>query len=380
MLFKDILAGRYRVFARMNDEEKSRNIGVVKYIETLASMAGVNISEWDCMELFRQGKSGNKLIDDRNEINRLFFAEVEKLASSIPATAISDVFNDEMRQAIRAIEARHVADLLASEQRKAEHQLQYAMTRYRDYETCLKKAGEHFAAAHRLGQVSIGIEQQIALVASGQFWEFVGISDRANITFVTRADIIVAHSNPAAGIDIRLNFGRYKAVFDVSNFSMKVFGFERNISSAGYIHPHISTSGNICWGNASNTASRLLVDRQFVEPMTLLATILSNYNASNPYRPIERFQEEVGTPEEHEAEGLQRERHAEVRAIMAPVDQMELNVDLHQEPIAPPPEAAALVNPEPSSIAQEGMPPSAVPRRGAAVPAAAAQEHDSLPF
>lgn len=347
MLFKDIIAGRYRVFSRMKDEEKARNIGVVKYIENLASMAGVNISEWDCMELFRTGDTGNKLIDDKNEINRLFFAKVEELAVNSPAPTAGQILTDEMKQAIRAAEARHVTTLLANEQRNADQQLRYAMDKYREHENFLKKAGEHFAAMHRLSSQSSNLEGQISQVLESPFWQFIGVVGGNKITFVTRSDIIIRYTNAAAGIDISLNFGRYKVEFNVADFSLKVFGYERNINSAGYIHPHISgSSGGICWGTAANTATRLLASCQFAEPMTLLATILSNYNAASPYHSIERFQEAVGTTEEHEARDAQIERHAQIRATMAPLDQMELNVDLRQEPVVPPPEAATLANPE----------------------------------
>ncbi len=350
MLFKDIIDGRFKVFARMKDEEKSRNIGVVKYVETLASLSGVNILNWDCMAIFGSG-AGNKLIDEKNEINRLFFNEVERIAVAAPAVE-GELLTEAMKQQIKAAETRHITSLLAAEQRLADDQLRVANTRYKDYETHMKKAGEHNANIRRLSHQSSNMEDQIRQVIASPFWEFNGIDRGTKITFVTRGDVHISHRNEAAGININLNFGRFKVQFDMVDFSLRVFPHERNINSHGYCHPHISAgSGGICWGTAASTATRLLATASFVEPMMLLATILANYNSASPYHTIERFQDAVGTPEEHFARDSMTEQRDEVRAAMAPLDSLELNIDAHRQEA--PPEAAAIENAPTEPVAAE---------------------------
>jgi len=327
MLFKDIIEGRYRVFARMKEEERTRNIGVVKYIDLLASMAGVDIQLWDAHSLFSEG-TGNKLIDGKNEINRRFFQEVDRLIASTPSTDIeSDSFTDEMKAAIKAAENRHVSSLIATEQARSEREMRNAMTSYSDYTRYVKLAAEANADVRRLSGQGSNIEEQVRQVHASAFWKFTGFTNNSKLRFRTKSDIVLNHRNLAAGVDITINFGRFEAVFNVSDFSLRAFGVERNVLVRGYPHPHIQGSaGGICWGSATTAASLALAKCNFVEPLTLLATVLSSYNKESPYVSMEAFQDQIGVPEELLAIDAVNDAAAASQVRFAEIDTLDHNV------------------------------------------------------
>jgi hypothetical protein len=300
MLFKDIIEGRYRVFNRMKEDERIRNIGIMKYIDKLSSMAGVDIQLWDAMKIFGKDEIGNKLIDDKNEINRRFFTELDRLANETPAAAPEELFNAQLQQQLKLAESRHIASRIAKEQEHFDRSLQRAIDAYNNHTAYLKEASEYGRSMQRMTGHGLSLEEQIKQVHASQFWTFIGVTNGTRIEFATRANVVLTHKNQAAGIDMNVNFGKFKASFNILDSSLRVYGIGGNIDVNGYPHPHIQEprTGGICWGTASNAATKALAACTFVEPMTLLATVLSHYNPDSPYISMERFVAKVGTPED----------------------------------------------------------------------------------
>jgi len=59
----------------------------------------------------------------------------------------------------------------------------------------------------------------------------------------------------------------------------------------GQIHPHISTSGQICWGDASTLIDSARQNREIAGMVKIITDWMTLYNASSPYVRLEAFPE-----------------------------------------------------------------------------------------
>jgi len=367
MLFSEIIKGNYRVFSRQQEAERTKNIATIKYIENLAGIAGVNIGDWNAKELFGTG-TGHKFIDDKNEINRIFFCEMDRRAAETPTAPenADNLIDDANLAMIKAAEARYVSRLVAEEYKKAEEHIKQAMGYYKEHENYVRRAGEYYSQARRLqGNGENSLERQVREIASNSFYRYLGMVDGRKIRFATRGDIQLSHRNPAAGIDITINFGKFMVVCDIENFRITVHPFENNHNVSGHPHPHVQGGGGVCWGTAANSVSAALAKCNFVEPMVLLSALLINYNPGSPYVSMERFQDAIGDPNDIMAKEDMIEARNARRALFAAADAAQLDYDrarfyeevpvVATEPMVTPPvsepvESPTVVAPTPDGI------------------------------
>jgi hypothetical protein len=309
LLFNEIARKQYRTFARMAPEKATQHVEVIKYIEGIARTAGIDISLWDAKRLFGTGQ-GNELIMDKSLINRIFFEEMERLhiVDTSGTTATDNpvpvpVLTGAQQVKIKALETQLIQnekDRLAREHRGA---LDNALSRYRDFEECLRKAWLVSQQVNNLeggprGRVSI--TEQITNIASGNFWTLKSVDDSGNVRFVCKDNVFIEYRNPAASIDYRVNTGKFEVIYNIMNTSLKVVKSSQNIVVDDYYHPHINSFGHICWGSAANEAAKLLSQGNLESPINILATILTNYNPSSPYKDISAFAAKYVSPEELE--------------------------------------------------------------------------------
>jgi hypothetical protein len=133
------------------------------------------------------------------------------------------------------------------------------------------------------GQDGIDPWIEIEKVLENPFWEFLGITGQI-LKIKTRNKVVLVENNPKSGIKREVCMGTYQVQFEVSNARVRVFGLQATTEVAGHYHPYISNLGDICWGNASETAAKCLVDGNYSQYFQLLATLLSNYHPdTTPY-------------------------------------------------------------------------------------------------
>lgn len=303
LTFKEIERKKYRTFDRMLDDKAKAHVEAVKYIETIARAAGVNISEWDAKAVFGTG-NGNELQLERNIINQLFFEHMERLSVStiVSEPAPRALLSEAQVAAIGIAEGRLLKSQIDNYTMTRDSRLQNANEHYRNYEMLLKQAAEADLARRKLSGERSTLVDQIKAIDEAGFWEFIGMDGNDGpIKFRTRRDINLEHINPAIGANVRVSMGKYQAAYDFKNAKIRVSPAENNINVDSHYHPHINATGEICWGTAGNAAAQALARSVIVEPMSLLGAVLAGYNPGSPYRTLERFHEQVVTPEEQAA-------------------------------------------------------------------------------
>ena len=303
MLFKDIVATKYKIFSRMGEEKRIEQIDAVKYIFLIASTSGVVVSNWDCQEVFKSDRGGaNEIVTSKTTINQRFFEKVEALSVLSPTPPPADLVEAE-KVALRNLSQRYIADMIARAENDAINRLRSAF----DYQKSAQREIE-IAARSRMSIAGLSgntpnIAEQVQTINEGSFWEYDGMEPGANLAIAmkTRNDVVCTHKNPSAGIDISVNLGKFRATFDMGSVNLLVFGCGDNVAVGGYNHPHISYNGRVCWGNGQEAANKATANMQLVQLFTLLSSVLVNYNSGNPYRSLEDFRGASMSSEERES-------------------------------------------------------------------------------
>jgi len=194
-------------------------------------------------------------------------------------------FRTNMAELLRQAEAgeRDMADEM---RRKYESYLLSATrcstfrTRIREYTEAIANGADH---AEPL------LDQVIDIEADG-WWKFV--NRQADTLYFVTSRIVLKEYNPAAGIDCTVDMGQYIAVINIHNKSANVypcFSTPIQCSSGSSYHPHVSSSGTLCWGDGEDRFYDAMNAGKLKEAMTMLRALLTTYEPSNPYRILQEY-------------------------------------------------------------------------------------------
>jgi hypothetical protein len=147
--------------------------------------------------------------------------------------------------------------------------------------------------AHRISLLKEGsgdpATEQLKKILHNPFWKFASIKTPI-ITFKTSTAIVMSERNTAAGIDRTVNLGKYFVDIKITNGELKVRKAENNLTVSGHWHPYVGSGGDVCWGNASDTAHDKLSRGQYGDVMDLLAALLVTYSPeATPYMRLADF-------------------------------------------------------------------------------------------
>jgi len=276
-----------------------------KYILTTAATARVKIDDWKVLEHF--GTEDNTLITDRGQINRKIFERIEeiRLEGGHNSSGLEALKTDIMRYTQRDVDAQ----LREEEQHRIRH-LRDAETSYRSYMEKLTRA--HYSAK-KIQELNIlvaagagddTIFKEIASILNNPFWQFLKhdfVGSNKKLYFATAQNVIVHYVKESANVDITHNFGQL--VFELNLIVGRVKGLKglNNTVRQSYWHPHISSSGSICWGNVSSRINNLLSESKYAKVFELLEVFITDYCPDNPYLALAEFvaQNEYKTSRSH---------------------------------------------------------------------------------
>lgn len=299
---KALVKSGYKPFKDMPANTRTAQIKAVQYIETLATTTGTKIDNWDIFKIFAKPNSKTQVVTDKNKINKIFFANVP---------AASDVQNPSAKEKSVRVEphktTRTLAKIAAAVKKIHEftHQdsdkayniwtqsrssARYMMKEAQRHLILARSAYADYKGGRHVSEEFIG--QQIEQTIGGGFWEFVGVEDGV-ISFATRNNIIVSHSNPKAKVNLRVNLGKFKVHYYLDGGEGVIAVEEKsgNIEIDDCIHPHVE-GGVVCWGNASDRVCEAVEKYEISVVMALLQSILCSYNDANPYIELDSFQKE----------------------------------------------------------------------------------------
>lgn len=255
----------------------------LNYIEQLASQTSTDISEWDFTPFAACPP------DDRRAINKVFFHLKDERAQGLPAITITiqEVLADVAAETKKTTDAR-----IKKLQGDHKAYLDESLVRYASAQNFLTHAWNFKKEEYALtARGSDYILTDINRVIAQGFWEY---HDYANgvLRLATKVECIMSETNKAAGIDRRVNMGKYLARLNVKTMSLELHRYLQNpLAPKGpYHHPYVGTDGQICWGNAASTAARHLASGQVFEVLNLLISLLVTYTPeATPYARLHEF-------------------------------------------------------------------------------------------
>ena len=145
---------------------------------------------------------------------------------------------------------------------------------------------EQLEEAKAQGAIESKTYNQLLKIHQAGNWKIYKI-EHHRVHFYSARDVICTHVNPAAGINMAVNMGRFVLKFDLVNRKFRLDNLYNNLDLTNSLwkealHPHVLLN-DICWGNVSSKAGEYVRTTQLVEWVKLFDELLATYNPDNPY-------------------------------------------------------------------------------------------------
>jgi len=289
------------LFGALNFEQKN----VVDYIHRMASLKGTDISAWNLDAIFGEFKQ------TRQEINQIMFDQTFR--AEIPVVDQTFV-SPEMLESLKGLEdqlKRTVEDRKRLMLRQYQEGLERAHAEYRRYESRKNIAMRSYKEYLSMDGQSFDVVGEVQKLMQNNFWVNVRISpiisrneptNRMGIFADTKNPVHMSEVNPAAGIDTRVNLGKFTSFYDWESGCVKILPLENNLiglrvrddgSPDMNYHPYVGTSGGVCWGDNANEADNLCTQGKIGELFELISGLLITYAPGGyPYRGLGSFKTE----------------------------------------------------------------------------------------
>lgn len=254
---------------------------VCQYLEQLSAQTNTVIDDWSMLAFFDIDPT------DKRAINRVFFAQKDETTKNLEGVSIAceEAIAEVTLQTNIARDAR-IAALITHRKHDSNEAKNYQTA----LQNCITAAWNSQKEIYALQERSATyIANDLRKLVLEGFWEFDSY-EKGALYLHTKHAVIMSESNPAAGIDKRVNLGRYKARLHIATMALSLERYLQNALHESYFHPYCSESGTICWGNAGNTAAQLLIEGKLYEVCNLLASLLCTYvPSSTPYVRLLEF-------------------------------------------------------------------------------------------
>jgi hypothetical protein len=152
---------------------------------------------------------------------------------------------------------------------------------------------------HKLNGTTKDLVTDIDKIVTTGFFRLQCIEEYQKLNFRTTNDVIIREYNPTAGVDYAVNLGRFEIELDYFSGEIFVGKYSDNVEVNNFYHPHVSSDGKVCWGDAINSFYQYMNSLELSKVMNLLSQLLTSYNAGNPYVGLQRFKDAIKIREEN---------------------------------------------------------------------------------
>ena len=102
-------------------------------------------------------------------------------------------------------------------------------------------------------------------------------------------NLVCEHVDKELGIDLRVPLGDFLVIVHYDGMRVAVEPCRHNTKVNNYVHPHVNTSYEVCWGNARTMYTKTRTTFDLSGLMTTLYTLLKTYNPESPYAKLREF-------------------------------------------------------------------------------------------
>lgn len=284
----------FSLFKDYDEKVRKEQIGKVNYIETIASQLGVNLTDVNLFDIILN--NNNILLANESQINQSLMGfnrekyfdkiESEKVLETLSNTTrelltkmSADGFNRQKRQLERDIEDNR-------------YQADRKLSAYNEYMSNMRGYREQLSQlAFKPDETIIPMFESIMNDSRFNFKRVGGYSSTDDsMVFETTKDNIITYKNERAGLNYRVNLGTFKFRLTFNQGVRFCITSNRdNVFIGESIHPHVSSSGDLCLGNMQELFNEAMENRNYLEVFNIAMQVLENYNDSDPYINIQRY-------------------------------------------------------------------------------------------
>lgn len=249
---------------------------IVYYLKQLCGINGITYTLLD--------KSKYYGITDKREINKIFFAGYTKPAdvSIAPAQrkALQDMFakrGDVGGRAFASYESR----------KRYYHDACIALnSRLADMLTA-KRVWELLQSMDTASLIP-PVEK---LLSEGRVTMDMASAAEGKLRFKTVSPTVLRYADKVKNVDMSVDMGTFTILISISENYVRILKGEKNMDCNGYYHPHVSSSGIVCWGNAQSTIETALEAMDVYKIVNTCILLLSEYNNESPYQSLAQFKD-----------------------------------------------------------------------------------------
>jgi len=259
------------------------------YMSTIAGTMNLDLQRLD-MEDFTSCIES----PDPSIVNPILFKKLNEAAVTVAMETEPSNFLSEFTFPVLKLNLGNEISRLT---REAQSSSRDAQNRYDQFNTAMElttKTRMRLALYEKMeleGKNIDSIETQITKIESDGWWRFVSYTN-GDLYFQT-GPILMREYNPAAGIDLSVDFGQFLIRFpiDGSYSNMKAYPLFMNPIKYGKdaMHPHVSITGTFCWGDAAEIVAQAMSQQDLVTAADMLRALLITYEPSNPYTALSTF-------------------------------------------------------------------------------------------
>lgn len=284
------------VFGGMTPEQKQKTTSSLAYIKNVASMANVDISKWNIIEVFAKSLDPFEIVSEKNEINKRFFENIQAILKDSSEKEAAKKLTNAGEENVLVLAEEQILQKLVSVKGEAERRLRSDITAstseltsaQSNLEAKLKRFHTVTAELEKLLNNPSNLSKKLLneireVVSNGLFVNPVYENNSNFLYLTTPSDIILNHKKPSANLDLSINLGKMSVEINLTTMHLRVFPYKNNlISQRGYWHPHISNGGDVCWGNALSTFTKMVESRDLQKILVLLMAIIKGYSEIDP--------------------------------------------------------------------------------------------------
>lgn len=276
MKINEIISSNYSCFNAIEDARKrGEAINAIKYINSMSSIAGIDISEWDILDMFK--REAGMIVSDKLKINQIMFSMKDhkpKYAgmNSSQVRALDRISAKGWNKAAQEFLSAHRSHISRAESFQSSVRAELIEAR--------RAWVKHQAVSGRGEKFSSEVER---VVAAGFFKLESVSSEDQEIKFSTINEVTLSYMDVAQASKYSVCLGRFFVIYYASLGVLRVHPHSNNVLSNEYYHPHVSKSGEVCFGEEKHAYLSAMSTGGLGDAMEILQSVLSYYCPDHPY-------------------------------------------------------------------------------------------------
>ncbi len=277
------------------DDESKAQATAFSYLMNTANSCGINIREVKLLEEFGADGSTNSMVTDKGEINKRLFTRINEIKKADASNGAGFSLLEADKKAICEASLVDYGPLIRAEERlraSSQGELERYMRYVSQYTKTVREKSAKVAELEMKklrGLTDDSTYKAIVEIITNPYWQYIGISSSGSVRFATTQYVTQELKNPAAGIDITVEYGIFFAEINLKDKKITAHPYSDNIIAHGNPHPHIHKEGSICWGNYNREVREYIGKDKWRSVMDVLAILLETYCGDNPFTAIESF-------------------------------------------------------------------------------------------